>query len=277
MTNVKRQSEEARIQAQKLWNEVPCGDVVDAPEGSLDYFLQVETLRYRIQGWQHDYFRFKDFKGKKILEIGVGQGTDQAQFAKAGAICNGIDITQRHLDLTALNFKMRGFKTNLQRADATQNPHPDNSLDAVYSFGVIFLIPEIDKVMSEIYRVLKPGGVVMLACYYRYSAFWIFWKILLHGLLMGWLFTKGWAGLKATIETGADGVRVKPYMRLDSKRTLRNDLKRAGFIIQDISVHQLQADSFWPTILQKLVKPLVPKLENKMGWYVCAIARKPHK
>ena len=100
----------ARDEAKSLWNLVPCGDEVDAPQGTLDYFRQVETLRYRVQNWQHDYFNFIEFKDKKILEIGIGQGTDQIQFAKAGAICHGIDITQNHLELTALNFERRGFK-----------------------------------------------------------------------------------------------------------------------------------------------------------------------
>lgn len=69
-------------------------------------------------------------------------------------------------------------------------------------------IPEIDKVITENQRVLKPGGRLMIALYYKCSAFHLFWKILANGLRNGWLFTKGYAGLLATIESDADGVKL---------------------------------------------------------------------
>ncbi|MCX8501722.1 MAG: class I SAM-dependent methyltransferase [Alphaproteobacteria bacterium] len=273
---VKNQS--ARDEAKNLWNLVPCGDVVDAPHGSLQYFLQIETLRYRVQNWQHSYFKFEDFKGKKILEIGVGQGTDQAQFAKAGAVCHGIDITQNHLELTALNFKRRGFKIDLRTADATAIPFPDGDFDAVYSFGVIHHIPDVDMVLREAHRVIQPGGMIMLAVYNRWSVYWIIKMVFMLGLLRLWLVTKGLGGLKATIETGADGVKIKPYVCLDSKKIFARKIQRAGFVISDIPIHQLHADHFMPKRLVSslgwLVKPLIPLLESRMGWYITVKASK---
>src|SRR6185503_12457249 len=76
---------------------------VDGDLTSLAYFLEVERTRYAQQAWQRRVFPFDRCRGQRVLEIGVGLGTDLAQFAKAGAICHAIDITDRHLEAAARN------------------------------------------------------------------------------------------------------------------------------------------------------------------------------
>ena len=94
---------EAREHAALQWNTTPCG-AIDGDEADLRYFLEVERERYRQQPWQHDYFEFGSQAGRRVLEIGVGLGTDLVQFATAGAECHAIDITDRHLLLAAATF-----------------------------------------------------------------------------------------------------------------------------------------------------------------------------
>lgn len=264
--------EEARLEAQKQWNARACGEL-DGDKSTAEYFLQVERDRYSQQAWMHDYFRYSTFAGKKVLEIGVGQGTDLMQFAKGGAECHGVDITDNHLTLTKKNFELQQREVDLRKADATQLPFPDGYFDCVYSFGVMHHIPEIEKVIAEVYRVLRPGGVLMIALYYKWSAFHIFWKLFAHGLRHGWLFSKGYDGLLATIEDGADGIRIKPYVKLYSRKEMRG--LAAKFSIEDVSVHQLEAGHFWPSILARALKRLVPLMEPRLGWYVACRARKP--
>lgn len=263
---------DARIEAQKQWNARACGEL-PGDKQSIDYFNAVARDRYQQSEWVHNYFRYEEFSGMNVLEVGIGQGTDMMQFAKGGAICHGVDITQNHLKITALNATLHGYEVDLHEADATRLPFADNTIDCIYSFGVLHHIPDIEKVVSEIHRVLKPGGRVMIALYYKWSAFHLFCKVLANGIRNGWLFTKGYSGLLATIEMGADGVNVKPYVRLFSKSEVRNLMKE--FALGDLSIHQLHEDHFWPPFLGQLLRKRLKELEPHMGWYVTYQGRKP--
>jgi ubiquinone/menaquinone biosynthesis C-methylase UbiE len=256
---------DARAGAQKQWNARACGEL-PGDKQSVGYFDAVARDRYAQQPWMHDYFRFERFAGQHVLEIGIGQGTDMMQFAQAGAICHGVDITENHLKLTARNATLRGIEVDLREADATRLPFEDNSMDCVYSFGVLHHIPEISQVMREIHRVLKPGGKVMIALYHKWSAFHLFCILLGHGLLYGWLFTKGYAGVLATIEKGADGVHVKPYVRLFSKTEVRELM--GAFQQEDLSVHQLHGTHFGMAFLGRVLNGRLRWIEPRMGWYV---------
>jgi ubiquinone/menaquinone biosynthesis C-methylase UbiE len=260
----------ARVEAQKQWNTNPCGALPTASYDRL-FFERVEADRYRQQYWQRDYFDYRSFRGGRVLEIGVGLGTDLKQFARNGADCFGVDITDTHLQLTQKNFELEGFEVHLHKVDAISLPFHDNYFDCVYSFGVLHHIPDVEMVLAEAKRVLKPGGLLQIAVYHKWSAFHIFRKLLANGLCKGWLFSKGYAGLLATIESGADGIIVKPYVKLYSKAEVHRLLK--AYEIEDISIHQLNADHFWPQFLVNVLSRFVPRLESRFGWYVACKAR----
>jgi len=263
---------QARDAATLQWNTLACGEL-DGDKQRIEYFDRVAAERYRQQPWQHDYFGFERFAGKDVLEIGIGQGTDLLQFAKAGAHCHGVDITNNHLMLTQRNFDLRGLAVDLHKGDATALPFADASLDCVYSFGVIHHIPEAERVIAEVRRVLKPGAEAMVAFYYQWSAFHLFKKLLLDGIGRANLFRLGYDGLLATIETGADGRRIKPYVKLYTKASMRHLF--AEFEIDDVSIHQLSLDHFVPSSwCGSLVHRQIP-LEGMLGWYVACRARRP--
>lgn len=262
----------ARKQAQLQWDTTACGEV-SGEKGTLDYFLEVERKRYATQHWMHDYFDFRGFRDRKVLEVGIGQGTDLVQFYAGGARCYGIDITRQHLELTEQNFNARGMSVELKESDATDIQHGDSTFDCVYSFGVLHHIPEIERCIAEAHRVLKPGGTFYLGLYHKWSAFHLFRMLLFEGILRGGLLRRGYAGVMATIEQGADGERIKPLVRTYSKRQLRRLLDR--FDIRDISIHQLHARHFCvPDRLAPMFAPLIRMLQPVMGWYVVSTAYK---
>lgn len=255
----------ARAEAQKQWNTNPCG-ALPTEEYDQDFFSRAERSRYRQQYWQRDFLDYKSFSGKEVLEIGIGLGTDLKQFARHGANCHGVDITQRHIDLTRLNFEIEGHQVDIFKADATELPFANNSIDCVHSFGVLHHIPDIDKVLQEIVRVLKPGGVFQAAVYHKYSLSTA--TLFGRALLSGQLFKIGADGVRATIELGADGVTIKPYVRLYSKSGWRKTVERHGFRTRRIGVRQVMFDK---STFLNLLRPF----EANLGWYVAGIFVKP--
>lgn len=262
---------DARTQAELLWNTTPCGRVGGDPS-SLEYFLAVERSRYEQQPWMAPYFSFQGHARMKVLEVGVGHGTDLVQFAQGGAYCHGIDVTDAHLTLAKQNFVLRDLSAVFKKSDATAIDYPDGFFDVVYSFGVLHHIPQPEMAIREIQRVLKPRGTLYLGVYHRYSAFHVFTKLLCHGLRFGQLFSLGYHGLLSTIEDGADGTNVRPYVRLYSKRSLRKLLD--GFQVVDVSVRQLSPSHFWPSVLGRMLTRHVGRLERHLGWYVVCRAVK---
>lgn len=259
----------ASEQAQKQWNTNPCG-AVEGDQESLEYFVKVEEERYIEQSWQKSFFQYKKFNNLKVLEIGIGHGTDLLQFAAAGARCYGIDITDKHLELTNRNFELRNLKVELVKGSAASMPFEDNEFDCVYSFGVLHHIPDVENVMQEIHRVLKPGGKVMIALYNKWSAAFLCRTILIDGLVRGNLFRLGYQGLLSTIESGADGINIKPYVKMYSKKTTRNLLE--NFQVINISVNQLKPHHIHSIFKKsKIMTYLARKLDGRLGWYVSGI------
>lgn len=254
----------ARIQAQKQWNANPCGAL---PTDAFDkaYFDRVEADRYRQQYWQRDWFNFASFGGKKVLEIGVGLGTGLRQFAKAGAECYGVDITDKHIELTRQNFAVNGFTVDVRKADASALPFTDATFDCVHSFGVLHHIPDVDIVLAEIRRVLKPGGVLLTSVYHKWSIHTF--AFLARGVLNGTLMRHGLDAVLAQIERGADGIDIKPYVKLYSRAEWTAAIEEAGLKSIRSAVRQINFEG------KKFLNVAGP-LEEALGWYVCDVAQK---
>jgi len=106
-------------------------------------------------------------KGQTVLDLGSGAGLDLLLAAKrvgsAGQVI-GIDMTDEMLNKARKNIEVSGCKNIvLKKAKIENLPIESNSVDWVISNCVINLSPEKDKVFSEISRVLKPGGKILIS------------------------------------------------------------------------------------------------------------------
>ncbi|MBN2240371.1 MAG: methyltransferase domain-containing protein [Dehalococcoidales bacterium] len=138
-------------------------------------------FRYSFQDYMHEIFKFEEFAGKSVLEIGCGGGLDSAEFARNGAQVTSTDFTSMGVKTTTELLQQAGLPVNVQQADATDLQFEDNSFDCVYTFGVLHHIPDIGKALSEIKRVLKPGGQLMAMIYNRNSLLYAYSILYLHG------------------------------------------------------------------------------------------------
>ena len=134
---------ELKREVRDFWEAGPCGAKhAVAEEGTREFFDQVETERNRLEPFIGDYADFGSARGKDLLEIGVGVGTDFIRFVRAGANATGVDLTQHSIDLVQRRVELEGSQATLQVADAEQLPFDDAAFDVVYSWGVLHHTPD---------------------------------------------------------------------------------------------------------------------------------------
>ena len=100
----------------------------------------------------------------KFLEVGCGAGANLIWLAEKGIQPNGIDISQKALDLCKYHFQKNQLEHrlgDLKHCSATSLPFEKDSFDGVLESCVFQHLNEIDrkKAHQEAVRVLKPGGV----------------------------------------------------------------------------------------------------------------------
>ena len=85
----------------EFWERQSCDtDQAQSTKFSREYFEEVERWRYAHQPFIHSFAQFTRYRGKKVLEVGFGAGTDFIQWLRAGALASGIDLTQEAENLS---------------------------------------------------------------------------------------------------------------------------------------------------------------------------------
>src|ERR1044071_6701328 len=113
---------------------------------------RVEEHRYTKEWHIPEAADFESARGLRVLEIGCGLGTDGAQFAKAGAIYTGVDLTDAAVELARKRFELFNLPGEFRTADAENLDFADNSFDLVYSHGVLHHTPDTVRAVKEVYR-----------------------------------------------------------------------------------------------------------------------------
>jgi ubiquinone/menaquinone biosynthesis C-methylase UbiE len=185
MGSLRAPPHDQKARVRMFWERKPCGSAhAEAPEGTADYFAQIERRRYQLEPFIARYADFEGARGRRLLEIGVGVGTDFVRFARAGAHVAGIDLTERAVELVQRRLALERLEGEVRIADAERLPFPDGAFDRVYSWGVLHHTPDTQTAVGEAIRVLRPGGELCVMLYARRS--WVAYGLWLrHALLRG--------------------------------------------------------------------------------------------
>jgi SAM-dependent methyltransferase len=160
---------DAKAQVRDFWDEASCGERLLLPSQDRAGFASQAAERYRLEPYILDFARFDSWRGKRVLEIGVGLGADHQRFVESGAAATGVDLTPRAVEMTRSRLEAFGLASDLRVADAEQLPMPADEFDLVYSWGVIHHSPDTPGVVRQILRVLKPGGTARIMIYSKWS------------------------------------------------------------------------------------------------------------
>ena len=163
-------------EVQSFWNAHPCGDHIVGglhDQFSDDYeqfFAAYDSWRYRQERHILGCLDRFDWRDKKALEIGLGQGAESEQLIRRGARWSGLDLTQESVDRVRARMTVRDLSfDDIKKGSALSIPWPDNTFDVVFSHGVLHHIPDIRTAQAEIHRVLQPGGTLVAMLYARAS------------------------------------------------------------------------------------------------------------
>lgn len=150
-----------------FWDKQPCNIKHSKKEiGSKDFFDEVEQKKLYVEPHIIDFTEFKNWKNKKVLEIGCGIGTAAINFVRNGANYTGIELSEKSINLTKKRFEVYNKKGDfyIGNAENLKEFLPAQKFDLIYSFGVIHHSPNPGKIVDSLkyYMHEKSEARIML-------------------------------------------------------------------------------------------------------------------
>jgi SAM-dependent methyltransferase len=244
---------------QSYWNARPCNIRHSRqPVGTRQYFDEVEERKYFVEPHIPSFAQFEKWKGKRVLEIGCGIGTDTINFARSGAFVTAVDLSDQSLSLARQRAKIFGFEKQIvfyqANAEDLGSVVPLEPYDLIYSFGVIHHTPDPAKAVAEIRRYMTSLSELRLMLYAKHS-----WKNIM-------------------IEAGFD----QPEAQSGCPVAFTYTQDEAKHLLQGLQSIEIKQEHIFPFVIEKYVKyeyEIVPwfasmpkdmfaALEKSLGWHM---------
>jgi len=261
-----------------FWEEHPvAAAAIEAPLATPEYFTAFDRLReadecepYAFSNRIHGY---DQAAGKRVLDIGCGNGYVLWHYARHGAHVHGVDITETALALSRRRFELGGLTGEFRLTDGNRLPYPDRHFDIVCSMGVLHHIEDPRPMLAEARRVLRPGGRLILMLYHRNS-----WKYRVV-LPLRLLFDRRYRGKSLqqalNMNDGDDCPLAKVYSRRDVSALLVR-FRDLRFSVNQLNWQQLLLIPPLVRALQPLLPPLSDSpIARALGWNLYVEAVKP--
>jgi SAM-dependent methyltransferase len=156
----------------EYWNRRPCNiRHSQRTLGTREYFDDVEARKYFVEPHIPGFAEFPLWSGKRVLEVGCGIGTDAVNFARAGAIYHGVELSGESMVLAQTRFEVFGLSGSFLNISGEElaTVFADDDFDLVYSFGVIHHTPNQRGMIEQIRKVIRPDGVFKFMVYAKNS------------------------------------------------------------------------------------------------------------
>jgi SAM-dependent methyltransferase len=251
-------------EVKSYWNRRPCNvRHSSSPVGTEAYFNEVEERKYFVEPHIPGFADFGAWRGKRVLEIGCGIGTDAVNFVRGGADYTGIDYSEASVNLARQRFQVLGLTDGqLEVGDGEALPPSvaEKKFDLVYSFGVIHHTPSPRTVVENVRKVLKDDGEFRLMIYARNS-----WK-------------------SAMIAAGLD----QPEAQFGCPIAYTYSPEQATELLEGFEILEMRQDHIFPYVVEKYVKyeyemqpwfrsmppEMFRALETSLGWHLLIRCRK---
>jgi len=249
---------------QQYWDRQPCNvKHSDHPRGTREYFDQVELRKFQAEPHILNFSEFSRWRGMEVLEIGCGIGTAAVNFARFGARYTGVELSIESLALTRQRFDVYGLRGDFYQGNAEQLTDflPPKQYDMIYSWGVIHHTPFPDRVVQQLSKYLRPGGIFKIMVYARDS-----WK-------------------NYMIEAGLDQPEaqwgcpvVHTYTREDLADLIGSDFEIQTIEQDHIFPYEIESYKLKEYVLQPwfqhMPKKMFAVLEQHLGWHLMATAQR---
>jgi SAM-dependent methyltransferase len=258
------------------WSARPC-NIRHSPQpvGTREYFDEVEARKYLVEPHIPAFAEFPRWRGKRVLEIGCGIGTDSINFARNGAELTIVELSQTSLDLARQRFRVFGLDARfiLGNAEELDRLIPaGEKFDLIYSFGVIHHSPNPRRIVAVLPRLMHNNSELRLMVYNRLS-----WKVLWIYLRYGLANPGRLRGLVARYSEAQTGC---PVTYVYSNREARE-------LLSQFHVERVWNDHIFPYEVEpykryeyrklwyiRYIPPrLFRRIEYLLGWHKMIVAR----
>jgi 2-polyprenyl-3-methyl-5-hydroxy-6-metoxy-1,4-benzoquinol methylase len=121
-----------------------------SPRNELFYELAFDNILGKIQ----------PPPGSVFLEVGCGRGFHAMRLARRGYKVKAVDFADAVLDMARENVRAAGLEhlIDVDRQDLIDLPYDDHTFDYALCWGVLMHVPEVDRAIEELSRIIAPGG-----------------------------------------------------------------------------------------------------------------------
>jgi 2-polyprenyl-3-methyl-5-hydroxy-6-metoxy-1,4-benzoquinol methylase len=121
---------------------------------------------------EYAFYLLGDMRGKTVLDLGCGQGENTVALVARGARVRALDISPELVEIAARRLREQGHAQATEAEFAVGSAYetglPPESVEVVFCMSLIHHL-DIGRVRDEMWRILRPGGVVILKEPVRFS------------------------------------------------------------------------------------------------------------